>query len=181
MFFARLQAELAVGVGEFGKPRVGQQRAVAENLVKNIRLLQVIQLFGCANKGRHRELLVGQQFEKGLEGDQCGHPGNLPASGSTQYLIDLVELRDAVVGQAQLFDALHVLGAGAAFQQFQLAGNQRVPHPVLGRCVVDKAIGIRLTGDVFRLLHGALRKEIVFIIRCCCDALVIPQVIAVCS
>jgi len=105
----------------------------------------------------------------------------LPASGGTQYLIDFAQLRDAIVGQAQLFDALHVLWAGAAFQQFELTGDQRIPHRVFGRCVVDKAIGIRLTGDVFRLLHGALRKEIVFIIRCCCDALVIPQVIAPCS
>ena len=138
---------------------------MTKNLVENIRLLQVIQLFRGANKGRYRELLVGEQFKEGLKRNERRNAGNLPAGGGGQYLVYFAQLRNAVVGQAEFFDAFHVFGAGTAFQQFQLAGNQCIPHPVFFRRVVDKAVGIRLAGDVFRLLHGALRNEIVFIIR----------------
>ncbi|MNH21980.1 hypothetical protein D3C79_818190 [compost metagenome] len=143
-------------MGEFGEPRVGQQRAVAEDLVENVRFLQVIELFFGANEGRHRKAFAGQQFEKGLEGDQCGYAGNLPTGGGAQHFVDFAQLRDTVVRQAQLFDAVQVFLARAAFDHLQLTGNQGVPHRMFLLRVVDKTLRIGLASHVLRLFHTAL-------------------------
>ena len=45
---------------EGGEAVVGQRRRVAEHLVENVRLLQVIEVFPSPYKGRDRELAVGQ-------------------------------------------------------------------------------------------------------------------------
>ncbi|MCY1176610.1 hypothetical protein D9M73_168890 [compost metagenome] len=129
---------------------------MTEDLVENVRLLQVIKLFAGPNKGRHRKLLAGQQFEKGLEGNQCGNPGNLPAGGFTEDLVDFAELRNAVVGQTEFFDTVQVLLARTPFDHFQLTSDQRVPHRVFFGGVVDKTLRIGLASHVLRLLHAAL-------------------------
>ena len=115
------EAELAVGVGEFGKPRVGQQWAVAEDLVENIRLLQVIQFFTGANKRRHRKLLAGEQFEEGLEGDECGDAGDLPAGGLGQDFVDFAQLRNAIQAAETIkVGILHSLSGTMAISETSL-------------------------------------------------------------
>ena len=156
LLLARGQAELAVGVGEFGEPGVGQQRAVAEDLVEDVRLLQVVQLFRGADKGGDREALAGQQLEEGLEGNQRRHLGHAPAGAGAEDPVDLAELGDALMRQAQLFDAVEVLLAGAAFQHLHLPGDQGVPHLVLAVRVVDEAALVRLPSHVLRAFHAGL-------------------------
>lgn len=118
--------------------------------------LQVVQLFRGADEGGDREALAGEQFEEGLEGDQRWHPGDLPARGGAQHLVDFAQLRNAVMGQLELLDAVQVLLTGPAFDDFQLAGDQGVPHRMLLLRVVDEAVRIGLTGHVVRLFHVAL-------------------------
>ncbi|MNH11440.1 hypothetical protein D3C79_709540 [compost metagenome] len=163
MFLGRGQAELAIGVGELGEPGVGQQRAVAEDFVENIRFLQVVELFFGANESCYRKALAGQQFKKGLEGDQRRHAGDLPAGGGAQHFIDFTQLWDAVVRQAQLFDAVQVLLARAALDHFQLAGNQGIPHRVFLLRVVNKPLRIGLASHVLRLFHTALLLRAFFV------------------
>src|SRR5699024_7804129 len=79
VFLVRLEAELAVGLAEGGKIRVGQKRRVAENLVENIRLLQVVELVPGADEGGGRKFLVRQQIEKLAEGNQRRHRSHFPA------------------------------------------------------------------------------------------------------
>ncbi len=94
-------------------------------------LLQVVQLFRGADEGGDREALAGQQFEESLEGDQRRYPGNLPAGGGAQHLVDLAQLRNTVMGQAELVDAVQVFLARATFDHFQLASDQGVPYRML--------------------------------------------------
>nr|GFC96154.1 hypothetical protein [Tanacetum cinerariifolium] len=95
------------------------------------------------------------QFEEGLEGNQRRHAGDLPAGGTVQHPIDFAQLRNPVVRQVQLLDAVEVFLTGAAFDHLQLAGDQRIPHRMFGVGVIDKPDGIRFTGDVLRA-HAAL-------------------------
>ncbi|MNO70328.1 hypothetical protein D3C76_612070 [compost metagenome] len=132
---------------------------MAEDLVEDVRLLQVVQLFRGADEGGDRELLAGQQFEEGLEGNQRRHPGDAPAGGGLQHLVDFAQLRDAVVGQAELLDAVEVLLTGAALDHFQLAGDQGVPDLVLGFRVVDETVLVWFAGHVLRCFHGSSGSE----------------------
>ncbi|MNG05624.1 hypothetical protein D3C84_888260 [compost metagenome] len=125
--------------------------------------MQVVELFFGTNEGRHRKALAGQQFEKGLERNQRRHAGDLPAGGGAEHLVDLAQLRDAVVRQAQLFDAVQVFLARAALDDFQLAGNQGVPHRVFLLRVVDKPLRIGLASHVLRLFHTALLLRAFFV------------------
>ncbi|MCY1373104.1 hypothetical protein D9M69_603540 [compost metagenome] len=100
-------------------------------------------------------MLAGQQFEEGLEGDQRRNAGNAPTGGGLEHLVDLAQLRDAVVGHAQPLDAIEVFLARTALDHFQLAGDQGVPHLMLGIRVVDETVGIGFTGHVLRCFHSA--------------------------
>ena len=156
LLFRGLETELAVGVGEFGEPGIGQQRAVAEDLVEDVRFLQVVQLLGLADEGGDGKLLAGQQLEEGLERDQRRHSRHAPASGGFEHTIDLAELRNALQRQAELFDTVQILLAGAVLDPLQLASDQGVPHLMFAFRVMDKATLVRFPGQVLRTLHRYL-------------------------
>lgn len=105
-------------MGELGEPGVGR-RTDGRRSRGDVRLLQVVQFFQGADKGGDRELLAGQQFES-LERNQCRNPRHAPAGGGLENPVDLVELGDPLVGQAELFDAVEVFLTGAAFDHLQL-------------------------------------------------------------
>ncbi|MCY1297041.1 hypothetical protein D9M70_464630 [compost metagenome] len=100
-------------------------------------------------------MLAGQQFEEGLEGDQRRNAGNAPTGGGLEHLVDLAQLRDAVVGHAEPLDAIEVFLARTALDHFQLAGDQGVPHLMLGFGIVDETVGVGFTGHVLRRFHSA--------------------------
>src|SRR3546814_10379055 len=78
----------------FGKYRVHQQWCMAEQVVEQIWLGDVIELIGTANPPGHREAAVGQMLEKGQFGEQTFDPDQLPASGLREHLIDVGKTRD---------------------------------------------------------------------------------------
>ncbi|MCY1360046.1 hypothetical protein D9M69_466540 [compost metagenome] len=128
---------------------------MAKDLVEDVRFLQIVQLFRSADEGGYRELLAGQQFEEGLEGDQCRDAGNTPAGGGLEHLVDFAQLRNAVMGQVELLDTVEIFLARAAFDHLQLAGDQGVPHLMLGFGIVDETVGVGFTGHVLRRFHSA--------------------------
>ncbi|MNE97384.1 hypothetical protein D3C80_1957200 [compost metagenome] len=60
------------------------------------------------------------------------------------------------MGQAELFDAVQILLAGATVDHLELPGDQGVPHLMLGFAVVDKTACIRLPSHILRALHCCL-------------------------
>src|SRR3546814_19954477 len=84
-----LDATSAVGCQGVGKYRVQQQWCMAEQVVEQIWLGDVIELIGTANPPGHREAAVGQMLEKGQFGEQTFDPDQLPASGLRGHLIDV--------------------------------------------------------------------------------------------
>ncbi|MDT4857994.1 hypothetical protein FQZ97_924400 [compost metagenome] len=136
---------------------------MAEDLVEDVRFLQVVELFRGADEGGDRKALAGQQLEEGLEGDQRRHHGDAPAGGGLQHLVDLTELGDAVMGQAELLDAVEVFLARTPLDHFQLPGDQGMPDLVLDFRVMDEAVLVGLAGHVLRMFHRASSAE-----PCCC-------------
>ena len=126
---------------------------MAKDLVKDVRFLQVIQFLRGADEGGDREALAGQQLEKGLKGNQRRHPGDLPAGGRIQHTVDFAQLGDAVMGQCELFDAVQILLASAAVEQFQLTFNQGLPNRMFAVRIVDVALRIRFAGNVLSGFH----------------------------
>ena len=75
----RAHAALAIGLHVVGEGGIGQHRHVAEDIVEDVWLLQVVQLIGLANEPSGREPAIGQMFEEHLVRRQARHRHNAPA------------------------------------------------------------------------------------------------------
>ena len=68
---------------------------MAEKIVENIRLDNVIKLVGTTQPYRHRETTVRQMAKKNIIRQQAGHRNNLPIRCRFKFWIDLGKLGDA--------------------------------------------------------------------------------------
>jgi hypothetical protein len=69
---------------------------MAEDVVEDVGLLQVVELVGPADELAGREAPVRQVVEEDLVGHQAGHGHHLPAGGLHQHLAEGLEIGDAV-------------------------------------------------------------------------------------
>ena len=90
---------------------------MAEQVVKNVGLDDVVKLFRLADPVGHRKLPICQQGKKRHFRYQPRHRHQAPASGFDQPLIDVVKARDAG-GRAQRGQGGNEFVAGQAGQQF---------------------------------------------------------------
>ena len=144
ILLAGVQPELAIEVGEVGEGGVGQHGAVAEDLVEDVGLLQVVELVPAADEGGHRKLAISEQGKEAIEGDERGHGGHRPAGGGGQGGVDLPQLRDAIPRQCEPSQPRPVCVAGLALERRELARDQDLPGPLLFLRVVDDALLVRL-------------------------------------
>ena len=131
-----------------GKGRVGQHGAVAEDLVEDVGLLQVVELVPAANEGGDGKTAISEQREEVIKGDEGWHRCHRPAGGGHQGGVDLAQLGDAVQRQVEACQPGLVFVAGLAIERRKLACNQDPPSAVLLVRVVDPALPIRLAGRV---------------------------------
>jgi len=143
---------------------------VAEQVVEQVGLAEVVELLGLADPPGHREAAVGQVLEERQLGQQPLDADQLPAGGLSQQRVEVVELRDLVRRHAHEPLLAQELVAGAPDQQFLLALEQRGPDLVVGGGVagpglfdhgggVDRDVALvgELVFDAVRLGHGGLR------------------------
>ncbi|MPN07761.1 hypothetical protein SDC9_155033 [bioreactor metagenome] len=112
---------------------------MAEQVVEDVGLDDVFELFGRADPVGHRELAVGQQREEGHLRNQPRHGHDLPARGAPQVLVDVVEARDALFG-AQARQHVDERLAGQTGQQGRLAFVEPVVGVVILRAVGGKVL-----------------------------------------
>ncbi|MEJ1970504.1 MAG: hypothetical protein WDN03_18030 [Rhizomicrobium sp.] len=134
-------AALAIGFHVIGEDRVGQHRHMAEHVVEDIGLLQIVELAGAADELAGREAPVGEMVEEDLVRHQRRHRDDAPAGLPVQRLRQPLEVRNAVGGKLQLVQAGEEFVAGAAAQHLGLALEQRAPHGVLRRAVALPMLG----------------------------------------
>ncbi len=89
------ETAFAIGLHVVGEGGVGQHRHVAEHIVEDVRLFQVIQLVGAADEAAGREAPVGQVIEEHLVGHQARHRDHAPAGERREPLVHLAEVGDA--------------------------------------------------------------------------------------
>ena len=104
---------------------------MTEDVVKDVGLLQVVELVGLAHEGPGREAAVGQVLEEHLVGDQAWRGDHGPAGQPLKLGIDRPKVGDAAAMQVQRIQPLQEGVAGAAGQQGGLTLIERVPHPML--------------------------------------------------
>ena len=159
------QAALAVGLHVVGEDRVGQHRHVAEDIVEDVRLLQVVELVGLADELAGRKAPVGQMVEEHLVGHQTRHRDDAPAGALLQIVAQAAEIGDVLGIDGEVAHALNELVAGSAGQQFALTLVQGFPDAVLFRRVavpalVDGPVGTdrasRFTGS--RAMSGRFHR-----------------------
>lgn len=67
---------------------------MAEHVVKDVRLLQIVELVGPADELAGREPAVGQVLEEHIVRYEARHGHHRPAGQSLQLLVDAAEFRD---------------------------------------------------------------------------------------
>ena len=169
------QAALAVGLDKFGDHGIHQQRHVAEHIVENVGLFQIIQFMRLADELAGRETAVRQVFEEHVVRNQAWHGHHLPAGTLGQHLGQLLEIGDLVGTDGQVLHAANEFVAGAPRQQPALTLVQRLPDCVLLGGVVCPALvdgpvrPVRLIAGCQPVLGGfmGLRLHGSFSLRSC--------------
>src|SRR5690606_5221866 len=149
---------LAVGLHIGGEVGVGQHRDVAEHIVEDVRLLQVVQLIRLADELARDEAAVGQVVEDDLVRHQPRHADHGPAGQGLKLGVDNLEIGNAARVQVQSVQAAHEGLAGAARQDGHLPLVQGVPGLVFdlgiaGPVLRDGPVG---GGAFWRLLENVL-------------------------
>ena len=157
----RPQAALAVGLHVVGEHRIGQQRHVAEHIVEDVRLLQVVELRARADELASGETAVGEVVEEHLVRHEARHGHDLEARARLQLDIDLGEVRNAAAVEVQRLQPAQHGGVSAVLQDVDLASIQEIPHgmfvsrialPVLvdDMVIVARGCGTAHAGNVGR-------------------------------
>ena len=132
------QPAFPIGLHVIGKDRIGQHRHMAENIVKYVRLLQIIEFVRAADEITGRKPPVGEMFEEYRIGHEARHRHDPPPCESQELFIQLAEIRNAMAVQKSV--------AGAPRQYVRLPLIERRPRPMLGLAIALKPLGDRPIG-----------------------------------
>ena len=133
---AKLQRPFAatpIGRHIIAERLVGEHRHMAEHIVKDIRLLQIIELVRAANEIAGHETPIGQMIEEHIVRYQPRHRHDLPARRRHQPFVEFGEVRNTWLGQLQHVQPLQELLRSAPRQHGALAREQLVPGGMLLR------------------------------------------------
>ena len=119
-------ATLAVGLEIIGENLVEQHRHMAEEIVKNIRLDDVLKLLGLSQPHRNRETAVGKVGEEDVVWYQSRHRYQRPAGGWLEPGIDFVKVRNASA-EIERVQAVDEFVARILRHQRRLARIQALP------------------------------------------------------
>jgi hypothetical protein len=120
---------------------------VAEEVVEQIGLDQVVEFGSGADPDRHRKAAVGEVVVEGGIGDEAWHADDSPASERLQPGVDCLEVGNGVADPERV-EAFQELVAGVAAGERGLALDQDPPHGlILGRI------------EVGVLRHGPVRRH----------------------
>src|SRR5215472_14884061 len=101
------------------------------DIVKDVGLLQVIELITAADEAGRGEAAAGEKGEEDVIGDQTGHRQDLPPSGGVEHLVQPAEIRDPVGGDPEPAQSIEKFTARTPDQQPLLALEEQPPDRVL--------------------------------------------------
>jgi len=157
---AAAQARAAVGREVVGVEGLHQERDVAEHVVKDVRLLDVLDLLRLADPEAGGKAAVGEQLEEHEVRHEARHRHDLPARRGAKPLVHDPKLGDAGLADAEGLEPVEEGGEDAALKQGALASGQRAPGGVIGVGVVgellvdEKVARVVAGGGGGRGVHG---------------------------
>src|SRR3546814_20661386 len=108
---------------DLGRGRQREHRAVAEDLVEDVGLLQVVEVLAPADESRRRELAPGQQGEETGRRDEGRHRLDAEAADLAQARIQFLEVGHALgqqiggaSGWAREGESVSMSGGGDCFK-----------------------------------------------------------------
>src|SRR5258708_1515917 len=104
---------------------------MAEDVVEDVGLLEVVELIALADELARREAPIGEMFEEHLVGNEARYRDDLPPGMLHQHVAQPSEVRDLVGADRQVAHPLHELLAGTAREQLRLTLEQRLPNGML--------------------------------------------------
>ena len=119
--------------------RMREQGAVTVDLVKDVRLLEVIQLVATANERRDGKSAGREQIKELRFGDHGRDGLDAEVAGGAQTGFDLGDLRHAVARQGEALESADDLWDGAASKEAVLSLDKIKPDAVLLGGVFDSA------------------------------------------
>jgi len=119
---------------------------MAENIVKYVRLLQIIELTGAADEIGGRKPPVGEMFEKHRIGHESRHRHDPPSSKGQKLFVQLPKIGDAMAMQIERVKPMQKSVAGTPRQYLRLALIERRPRPMLGLAIALEPCGIVQSG-----------------------------------
>ena len=121
---------------------------MAEEVVKDVGFLKVVELFAASDERGRRKSAVRQVIEEGVVGDQAGNRHDLPAGRATQDRAQAIEVGNPAIGRdPERGDAGVIIGGGASFEQPGLPGEQKPPPVVLLRRVLAPLLSDDVRGN----------------------------------
>ncbi len=104
---------------------------MAEDVVEDVRLLEIVELLGPADEATGGEAPVGQVIKEHLIGHETRHRHNGPAGEGVELAVHLAEVGNAFAVQVQRPQAVEEGLAGAAGEQGGLSLVERDPDLML--------------------------------------------------
>ncbi len=166
-FVQRPHPALAIGLHVIGEDRMGQHRDMAEHVVEDVRLLDIVELVGAADELAGGKAAVGEMVEEDLVGHQRRHRDHAPARQPVQIVRQPLEIRDVIAHQAEPLQPVQIFVAGAPRQHLGLPLIQRLPDRVLGGAIaLPMLVNREIRPDVrmrfsqgFKTGHGRNRER----------------------
>ena len=123
-----------------------------EDVVKNVGLLQIIELRAATDERPGREFPVGQQLEERPRRDETGDCDNLPAGQTPEPGIHPLEIGHAFGADAERFQPVQIFAADMPFKGLALPLEQHPPDGMVLDAIalpglVDDAVFNRLCGQ----------------------------------
>src|SRR5579875_2119862 len=125
------RASSAVLLQEVRKDRVRVHRHVAEHVMEDVRLWGVLHGLAVAQPGRGRKLPRREHLEEGIRRQKSADWGGIPACERPEAAIYLGKIRNRVLAQADLHEAIQILLAGMLAKLRHAAAYQLLPHGML--------------------------------------------------
>jgi hypothetical protein len=168
VLIARIGCRLAKALQEIGEYRMRMQWHVAEDVVEDVRLWDVIERSRWTDGHRRREAASRERLEEQLGLQESLHRDSPPAGLRFKACIHLIEVRDAIGLQSDDFDPLEE-GAGCVLLKvLHAAVVKRLPDAMVflrvSRPILTDVEGLKAQFDLFTMavlmtLHFRLQKR----------------------
>ena len=139
---------------------------MAEDIVKDIGFLEIVELFGGADEAPRHETPLGKMAKEHIIGYQPWHRHDLPAGQVEQPRRQFSKIGNARPGHLEHIDTGEKFRCRPLLQHRNLAGEKSIPNGVFAVCIIDPALvdrpvrGARWRGAGRRCVgildHGAL-------------------------